>query len=69
MSANQHSDTAAKPFSFGENSIRQDVQSMHAYAIRDASGMVKLDANWKIRLALSVELQARLGQTPRRRWL
>ena len=25
-------------------SIRQDVQSMHAYAIQDSTGMVKLDA-------------------------
>ena len=24
--------------------IRQDVQSMHAYAIQDSAGMVKLDA-------------------------
>ena len=24
--------------------IRQDVQSMHAYAIQDSTGMVKLDA-------------------------
>ena len=24
--------------------VRQDVQSMHAYAIQDARGMVKLDA-------------------------
>ena len=24
--------------------IRQDIQSMHAYAIQDAAGMVKLDA-------------------------
>ncbi len=24
--------------------IRQDVQSMHAYAVQDSAGMVKLDA-------------------------
>jgi len=60
MSANQHSDTAAKPLAWRKH-IRRDVQSMHAYAIQDASGMVKLDA-MENPFGLSVELQAQLGQ-------
>ena len=42
------------------NMIRQDVQSMHAYAVQDAAGMVKLDA-MENPFALSPELQAALG--------
>jgi len=41
--------------------IRQDVQSMHAYAIQDSKGMVKLDAMENPH-RLSPELQAQLGQ-------
>jgi histidinol-phosphate aminotransferase len=44
--------------------IRQDVQSMHAYAIQDAVGMVKLDAMenpYALPHALQVELGQRLG--------
>ena len=41
--------------------IRQDVQSMHAYAIQDATGMVKLDAMENPH-RLSEALQAELGQ-------
>ena len=41
-------------------SIRQDVQSMHAYAIQDSTGMVKLDA-MENPYSLSPELQAELG--------
>ncbi|MDO9436151.1 histidinol-phosphate transaminase [Hydrogenophaga sp.] len=44
--------------------IRQDVQSMHAYAIQDATGMVKLDAMenpFALSPALQAELGARLG--------
>jgi histidinol-phosphate aminotransferase len=41
--------------------IRQDIQSMHAYAIQDATGMVKLDA-MENPFTLSSELQAELGQ-------
>jgi histidinol-phosphate aminotransferase len=44
--------------------IRQDVQSMHAYAVQDASGMVKLDAMenpHRLPLALQEELGQRLG--------
>ena len=41
--------------------IRQDIQSMHAYAIQDATGMVKLDA-MENPFALPPELQAELGQ-------
>lgn len=41
--------------------IRQDIVSMHGYAIQDSRGMVKLDAMENPH-ALSPELQARLGQ-------
>ena len=41
--------------------IRQDVQSMHAYAIQDSAGMVKLDAMENPH-RLPPELQAALGQ-------
>jgi len=44
--------------------IRQDIQSMHAYAIQDAAGMVKLDAMenpFSLSPALQQELGARLG--------
>ena len=41
--------------------IRQDVQSMHAYAVQDATGMVKLDA-MENPFSLSPTLQAELGQ-------
>lgn len=40
--------------------IRQDIQSMHAYAIQDSAGMVKLDA-MENPFALPPELQAALG--------
>ena len=41
--------------------IRQDIQSMHAYAIQDSGGMVKLDAMENPH-SLSPELQAALGK-------
>jgi histidinol-phosphate aminotransferase len=41
--------------------IRQDVQSMHAYAIQDSAGMVKLDAMENPH-RLPAALQAKLGQ-------
>jgi histidinol-phosphate aminotransferase len=41
--------------------IRQDVQSMHAYAIQHSVGMVKLDA-MENPFALSPQLQAQLGE-------
>ena len=41
--------------------IRQDIQSMHAYAIQDSAGMVKLDA-MENPFALSPELQQQLGE-------
>ena len=41
--------------------IRQDIQSMHAYAIQDASGMVKLDAMENPH-PLPPELQRALGE-------
>jgi histidinol-phosphate aminotransferase len=41
--------------------IRQDIQSMHAYAIQDSSGMVKLDA-MENPFSLSPALQSKLGE-------
>lgn len=44
--------------------IRQDVQSMHAYAIQDSTGMVKLDAMenpFELPAEVQAELGARLG--------
>ncbi|MDP2264485.1 MAG: histidinol-phosphate transaminase [Hydrogenophaga sp.] len=41
--------------------IRQDIQSMHAYAIQDSAGMVKLDA-MENPFALPPDLQAALGE-------
>ncbi|OOG51458.1 histidinol-phosphate transaminase [Polaromonas sp. C04] len=41
--------------------IRQDIQSMHAYAVQDARGMVKLDAMENPH-RLPPELQAELGR-------
>ena len=41
--------------------IRQDVQSMHAYAVQDSTGMLKLDAMENPH-RLSPELQADLGR-------
>ena len=41
--------------------IRQDVQSMHAYAVQDAAGFIKLDA-MENPYRLSPELQAKLGE-------
>ena len=44
--------------------IRQDVQSMHAYAIQDSVGMVKLDAMenpHRLPAALQKALGKRLG--------
>ena len=41
--------------------IRQDIQSMHAYAVQDARGMVKLDAMENPH-RLPAELQAELGR-------
>ncbi len=62
MSANQHSDSVAKSLdSAWRQHVRQDVQSMHAYAIQDASGMVKLDA-MENPFGLSADLQTELGQ-------
>ncbi len=45
--------------------IRQDVQSMHAYAIQDSVGMVKLDAMenpFSLPPALQQQLGERLGK-------
>ncbi len=45
--------------------IRQDVQSMHAYAVQDSAGFIKLDAMenpFALPAALQAELGERLGQ-------
>ena len=55
---------SAVPFSLDtllKNRIRQDVQSMHAYAVQDSTGMVKLDAMENPH-RLPADLQAQLGQ-------
>ena len=44
-----------------KNRIRQDIQSMHAYAVQDSTGMVKLDAMENPH-RLPAGLQAQLGQ-------
>jgi histidinol-phosphate aminotransferase len=49
------------PHAPGVSRIRQDVQSMHAYAIQPSSGMVKLDAMENPH-CLPAALQAELGQ-------
>ena len=56
MSANPKSSNTS-PLRF----IRQDVQSMHAYAIQHSVGMVKLDA-MENPFALPADLQAKLGE-------
>ncbi len=51
--------------------IRQDVQSMHAYAIQNADGMVKLDAMenpYVLPSSLQTELGQRLGQSALHRY-
>jgi histidinol-phosphate aminotransferase len=47
-----------------QSRIRQDVQSMHAYAVQDSAGLVKLDAMenpHRLPAALQAELGRRLG--------
>jgi histidinol-phosphate aminotransferase len=44
-----------------QHTIRQDVQSMHAYAIQDSRGLIKLDA-MENPFTLPPELQQELGQ-------
>jgi histidinol-phosphate aminotransferase len=44
-----------------KNLIRQDIQSMHAYAVQDSAGLLKLDAMENPH-RLPADLQARLGQ-------
>lgn len=41
--------------------IRQDVQSMHAYAVQDSAGLIKLDA-MENPVTLPLALQAKLGE-------
>ncbi len=52
---------AAKAATVAARVFRQDVRSMHAYAVQEATGMVKLDA-MENPYRLSVELQAELGR-------
>ena len=45
--------------------IRQDVQSMHAYAVQDSAGLLKMDAMenpHRLPASLQTELGQRLGQ-------
>ncbi|MFI5447280.1 histidinol-phosphate transaminase [Polaromonas sp. UC242_47] len=44
-----------------KNLIRQDIQSMHAYAVQDSAGLLKLDAMENPH-RLPADLQAKLGQ-------
>ena len=47
-----------------KNRIRQDIQSMHAYAVQDSAGLVKLDAMenpHRLPTALQTQLGQRLG--------
>lgn len=54
--------TAATPLSERiAHTLRQDVQSMHAYAIQDSRGLIKLDA-MENPFALPPELQRELGE-------
>jgi histidinol-phosphate aminotransferase len=51
--------------------LRQDVQSMHAYAIQDSRGLIKLDAMenpFGLPPALQAELGARLARVPINRY-
>ena len=50
-----------KPSQLIQTRIRQDIQSMHAYAVQDSAGMVKLDAMENPH-RLPAALQAHLGQ-------
>ncbi len=55
---------ARSPADFARAVLRQDVQSMHAYAVQDARGLIKLDAMenpYRLSPALQAELGARLG--------
>jgi histidinol-phosphate aminotransferase len=48
-----------------QHTVRQDVKSMHAYAIQDSRGLIKLDAMenpFTLPPALQAELGARLGK-------
>ena len=49
------------PKAQGVSRIRQDIQSMHAYAVQDSAGMIKLDAMENPH-RLPLELQLALGQ-------
>ncbi len=55
---------SSKPLKNGAGRIRTDITSMSAYAIQDATGMVKLDAMenpYSLSPSLQAELGARLG--------
>ena len=57
-------DASATPVTPALERIRADVQSMHAYAVQDAAGMVKLDAMENphtLPAGLQAALGARLG--------
>ena len=62
MSDPQNSSAGSQPLtSAWLKHIRQDVQTMHAYAIQDSSGMVKLDA-MENPFSLPPQLQKQLGE-------
>ena len=62
MSDPHNSNTDLKPSSNPwRQHLRQDVQSMHAYAVQDSRGMVKLDA-MENPFSLPPELQQQLGE-------
>ena len=62
MSDPHNSNTDLKPSSnLWRQHLRQDVQSMHAYAVQDSRGMVKLDA-MENPYTLSADLQKKLGE-------
>lgn len=55
---------ARSPEDFARAVLRDDVQGMHAYAVQDARGLIKLDAMenpYRLNPALQAELGARLG--------
>ncbi|MCI4440524.1 histidinol-phosphate transaminase [Tibeticola sp.] len=53
-----------QPEDYAQRVLRADVQGMHAYAVQDARGLIKLDAMenpYRLSPALQAELGARLG--------
>ncbi|MBA3771173.1 MAG: histidinol-phosphate transaminase [Ramlibacter sp.] len=64
MNRDNGSTAAGQAASVGAHIVRQDVQSMHAYALQPSAGMIKLDAMenpHRLSPALQCELGKRLG--------